>query len=128
MAKRDTEALRCIVLDLERLVTELEADPEYIPSCCGLCTALNSLSGLDVARYLVRVAGLSWPQRYRGLGSKCVRSVAFPVGGDSEYYRHRDSGSLWLGEQRAMRISLAKHVLSWIWFNRVEALRVLRGG
>lgn len=127
MLDMDTAALRCIVLTLERLVTKLEAEPEYIPHSCGMCHTLEMLSGLECADYLVHEASVSWPLRYRGLGSKSAMSYAFPVGGHDEYYRLRESDSLWIGEQREMLISLAKHVLSWIWFNRAEALRIIRG-
>lgn len=133
MFKRDTAVLWLLVLTLERLVTKLEAEPEYIPHscglCCGLCRTLGRLSGVAEAKAsrLVQAASVSWPKRYLGLGSESSLSGAFPVGGPDEYYRGRESDSLWIGEQREMRISLAKHVLSWIWFNPGQALRIIRG-
>lgn len=112
--------LRRVVGELEKLISHLEAHPEYIPSIYGLCSTLFYRTCVDNASRLVLAAARSWPLRH-GDGD------AYPVEGRVAYWEAADVGQLWEGESRKRRISLAKHVLSWIWFNRAEALRVLRG-
>lgn len=104
---------------LENLVTRLEEDPEYIPGAYGLCAIWgNSVGHREVSGRLVEAAARSWPYLWH-------RDKTYPVSGYAAYMHHKDEGTMWVGEQRKLRISLAKHVLSWMWFNHHEALRVL---
>ena len=112
--------LRRVVGELEKLISHLEAHPEYIPSIYGLCSTLFYRICVPTAALVVKAAAKSWPMRYGD-------DAAYPVEGRWAYREASDMGQLWEGENRERRISLAKHVLTWIWFNRVEALRVLRG-
>ena len=109
-----------VVQELEKLVSSLEAHPEYVPSSYGLCSTLFYRTHGGNANRLVRAAARSWPLRHGD-------DDAYPVEGRVAYWEASDVGQLWEGESRERRISLAKHVLSWIWFNRGEALLVLRG-
>ena len=109
-----------VVQELEKLISAIEAHPEYIPSIYGLCSTLFSRSCVPTTNAAVQAAAKSWPMRYGD-------DAEYPVEGRWAYREASDMGQLWVGEYRERRIRLAKHVLSWIWFNRVEALRVLRG-
>ena len=112
--------LRRVVEELEKLISAIEAHPEYVPSSYGLCSTLRERIHVDNASRLVLAAARSWPLRHGD-------DDAYPVEGRVAYWEASDVGQLWEGESRERRIGLAKHVLSWIWHNRVEALRVLRG-
>lgn len=112
--------LRRVVQELERLISHLEANRSYVPSSYGLCSTLFYRSYVANANSVVQAAAKSWPMRHGD-------DTAYPVEGREAYREYYEMGQLWEGENRERRISLAKHVLSWIWFNRVEALLVLRG-
>ena len=109
-----------VVQELEELISTIEAHPEYIPSIYGLCSTLFSRSCVPTAAMVVEAAAKSWPMRFG-------EDAEYPVAGREAYLEALRMDQLWVGENRERRISLAKHVLSWIWFNRGEALRVLRG-
>lgn len=119
-ADLELRQLRRVVGELEKLVSSLEAHPEYVPSIYGLCATLCYRTYVPTAALVVQAAAKSWPMRY---GDDAV----YPVEGKEAYREALDMGQLWEGENRERRISLAKHVLSWIWFNRAEALLELRG-
>ena len=112
--------LRRVVAELEELISAIEARPEYIPSIYGLCSTLFSRSCVPTAALLVQAAAKSWPMRFG-------EDAAYPAEGKWAYRVAQLNGQLWTGKNRERRISLAKHVLTWIWFNRGEALLVLRG-
>lgn len=109
-----------VVQELEKLISALEARPTYVPSGYGLCSTLRSRSCVPTAASVVPAAAKSWPMRFG-------EDAEYPVEGREAYVEESKMGQLWAGKNRKRRISLAKHVLTWIWFNRAEALRVLRG-
>ena len=112
--------LRRVVGELEKLISALEAHPEYVPSGYGLCSTLLYRSHVPTVALVVQAAAKSWPMRHGD-------DAAYPVESRWDYREALYKGQLWEGESRERRISLAKHVLSWIWFNRGHALRILRG-
>ena len=109
-----------IVQELEKLISAIEAHPEYIPSIYGLCSTLSSRSCVPNTDRVVPAAAKSWPMRFG-------EAAEYPVEGRGAYLEALSMDQLWVGENRERRISLAKHVLTWIWFNRAEALLELRG-
>ena len=109
-----------VVQELEKLISTIEAHPEYIPSIYGLCSTLFYRSYVTTAALVVQAAAKSWPMRYGD-------DAAYPAEGKWAYRVAQLNGQLWTGKNRERRISLAKHVLNWIWFNRVGALLELRG-
>lgn len=102
----DNSDIKTLKILVDNLVKVLKDGPTY--TRLGLCHIV------DLPWEITKVFGTNW-EHYSG-------DLVYPIGGYVDYTTHRLRGTLWVGEQRALRLDYCLHLVKEInkFVERVE--------